>query len=98
MVTGALRSAAKAAFRLGGGIRVARWWNRHSLRILMYHRFASRASLEHQCAHIRHYYTPVTLDQAAQAFAEGKSLPANALAVTVDDGYRDFFEVDRKST
>src|ERR1039458_7776570 len=93
MVTDALRSAAKASFRLGGGIRVARWLNRHSLRILMYHRFGDRASLQHQCAHIRQYYAPVTLDQAAQAFGEGNPLPAKALAVTVDDGYRDFFEV-----
>ena len=93
MVTDALRSAAKASFRLGGGIRVARWLNRHSLRILMYHRFGDRASLQHQCAHIRQYYAPVTLDQAAQAIAGGKPLPAKALAVTVDDGYRDFFEV-----
>ena len=93
MVTGALRSAAKAAFRLGGGIRVARWLNRHSLRILMYHRFDDRASLERQCAHIRRYYTAIGLDQVAQASARGKSLPAKALAVTVDDGYRDFFEI-----
>jgi peptidoglycan/xylan/chitin deacetylase (PgdA/CDA1 family) len=92
-MTGALRSAAKAWFRLGGGIRVARWLNRHSLRILMYHRFASRASLERQCAHIRQYYMPVTMARVAQAFAGGEPLPAKALAVTVDDGYRDFFEV-----
>jgi peptidoglycan/xylan/chitin deacetylase (PgdA/CDA1 family) len=93
MVTGALRSAAKVAFRRGGGIRVARWLNRHGLRILTYHHFAGRASLERQCAHIRQCYTPVTMEQTAQAFAGGKPLPAKALAVTVDDGYRDFFEV-----
>lgn len=93
MVTEALRSAVKASFRLAGGIRVARWLNRHSLRILMYHRFASRASLERQCGHIRQYYTPVTLDQAAHALAGGKPLPARALVVTVDDGYRDCFEI-----
>ena len=93
MVTDALRSAAKVSFRLGGGIRVVRWLNRHNLRILMYHRFGDRASLQRQCAHLRHHYTPVTLGQAAEAFAGGKPLPANALAVTVDDGYRDFFEV-----
>jgi peptidoglycan/xylan/chitin deacetylase (PgdA/CDA1 family) len=49
--------------------------------------------LERQCAHIRECYVPVTLAQAAEAFAGGAPLPDRALAVTVDDGYRDFFEV-----
>ncbi len=71
---------------------MARWLNRHSLRILMYHRFAGRGALERQCAHIRKFYMPVTLDQAAEAFGGGSPLPARALAITVDDGYRDFFE------
>jgi peptidoglycan/xylan/chitin deacetylase (PgdA/CDA1 family) len=52
----------------------------------MYHRFpADRVGLEAQCEHIRRYYQPVTLDDWVRG-----ELPANALTVTVDDGYRDF--------
>lgn len=93
MVTESLSAAAKASFRLGGGMHIVRWLNRGSLRILMYHRFASRTALREQCTHIRRHYSPVSLDQVAAALGGGEPLPADALAVTVDDGYRDFFEV-----
>jgi peptidoglycan/xylan/chitin deacetylase (PgdA/CDA1 family) len=57
----------------------------------MYHRFPDAAgTLEGQCEHLRRRYCPVTLTQVAQAFASGEALPPNAVAVTVDDGYRDF--------
>jgi peptidoglycan/xylan/chitin deacetylase (PgdA/CDA1 family) len=58
----------------------------------MYHRFSDRESIARQCAHIRAHYTPVSLTQAAHWLDRG-GWPDNALVVTVDDGYRDFYHV-----
>jgi len=88
-----LKNAARIAFHKTGGLNIARWMNRKGLRILMYHRFAARESLARQCAHIRAHYSPVSLSQAADWLIDGGRLPENALAVTVDDGYRDFYRV-----
>jgi peptidoglycan/xylan/chitin deacetylase (PgdA/CDA1 family) len=57
----------------------------------MYHRFPhGPAALPHQCEHIRRHYHPVSLTDVAESLRGGTPLPANAVAVTVDDGYRDF--------
>ncbi len=78
---------------MAGGFHVARWLHRSRFRILMYHRFPSRRALERQCAHIRRHYSPVALSEIARCLRENAPLPPLALAVTVDDGYRDFYDV-----
>ena len=88
-----IKRAVKAAFHAAGGMSVARWANRARPRILMYHRFAERDAIARQCAHIRKYYTPVSLGQVSEWLMAGGGWPDNALAVTVDDGYRDFYQV-----
>jgi peptidoglycan/xylan/chitin deacetylase (PgdA/CDA1 family) len=87
-----LRSAAAAAFDHAGGLAAVRWFNRQGLRILMYHRFSDRAALARQCAHIRRHYQPVSMSAVSEWLHAGRTLPSYALAVTVDDGYRDFQE------
>lgn len=83
---GFVRKAAKAALHNAGAIQVFRAVNSAKLRILMYHRFgADTSGLEQQCEFIRKYYHPVSLDEVG-----AQTLPKNALAITVDDGYRDF--------
>jgi peptidoglycan/xylan/chitin deacetylase (PgdA/CDA1 family) len=89
----ALKRTVRAAFHSAGGLDVVRWMNRKGLRILMYHRFADAAGLESQCRHIRENYSPVSLVQVDSWLRSGDPLPANAIAITVDDGYRDFSEV-----
>lgn len=60
----------------------------------MYHQFNTpAAALATQLAHIRRRYAPVSLNQVADWLTSGVPIPDNACAVTVDDGYRDFFEV-----
>lgn len=49
------------------------------------------ARLREQCEHICRCYHPVSLTLVGQSLKTGKPLPANSLAITVDDGYRDFF-------
>jgi peptidoglycan/xylan/chitin deacetylase (PgdA/CDA1 family) len=89
----ALKKAALVAFHKAGGLGMARWMNRRGLRILMYHRFTEREPLARQCAHIRAHYSPVSMSQAADWLMHGGRLPENAVAITVDDGYRDFYQV-----
>jgi peptidoglycan/xylan/chitin deacetylase (PgdA/CDA1 family) len=79
-----------------GGLALVRHYQRKSFRILMYHRFPegadTRKTFEAQCAAFRRNYKPVSLSQIAESLASGKPLPPKALAITVDDGYRDFLE------
>jgi len=49
------------------------------------------ARLREQCEHICRCYHPVTLTSIGQSLKTGEPLPANSVAITVDDGYRDFF-------
>jgi peptidoglycan/xylan/chitin deacetylase (PgdA/CDA1 family) len=86
------KSAAKFALQHAGGLRLARWVHRRGVRILMYHRFWDRAALARQCAHIRKHYHPVSMTAVSEWLHGGRRLPPYALAVTVDDGYRDFHE------
>jgi peptidoglycan/xylan/chitin deacetylase (PgdA/CDA1 family) len=88
-----LRSALRNIFHRSGGLHVARYRHRRSLRILMYHHFKETESeqLEAQCRYIRKYYNPVSLDEGAALWSQGKLLPPFACGVTVDDGYLDFY-------
>lgn len=84
-----------------GGYQLARLLTRRQPRILMYHRFSvhpkhghvSQSRFRAQLAYIRRFYHPITLNQLAAGVFEGAPLPTNALVITVDDGYRDFYEV-----
>jgi peptidoglycan/xylan/chitin deacetylase (PgdA/CDA1 family) len=93
-----LKALGHAALDRAGGLRAVRFLNRRSLRILMFHSFLPRRAdieerLARRCRHLRQFYHPVSMSEAAQAWREGTPLPANAVAVTVDDGYRDFFDI-----
>jgi peptidoglycan/xylan/chitin deacetylase (PgdA/CDA1 family) len=81
------------AFHAAGGLSFVRFRNAASNRILTYHSFdpASLDGLDKQCEHLRRYYNPVSLDAVAGFVREGASVPRNSVAVTVDDGYRDFY-------
>lgn len=89
-----VRNAGRRAFRLARGLDVARLMHRRALRILVWHRFpntrALRDALDAQCAHLRQRYHPISLSEAAQYLRERQPLPPHAVALTVDDGYRDF--------
>ena len=88
-------SVAKAVVRKGlhdwGGLAMFRACHAQKCRILMYHEFpANTAGLRRQCEHIVRHYTLVSMAQIAEALERREPLPPNALAVTVDDGFRDF--------
>jgi peptidoglycan/xylan/chitin deacetylase (PgdA/CDA1 family) len=86
-----IKAIARQAFHASRALDAARWLKRRRLRILMYHRFADRAAIDAQCAHIRDHYSPISLTRAAEGLLNGNAWPDNALVVTVDDGYHDFY-------
>jgi peptidoglycan/xylan/chitin deacetylase (PgdA/CDA1 family) len=90
-----VKSIAETAVHSLGAVDFLRYRNRSRARILMYHRFHGdpntvRERLAFQCRHLRRHYHPVGLDEIADAARDGKPLPPNSLALTIDDGYRDF--------
>jgi peptidoglycan/xylan/chitin deacetylase (PgdA/CDA1 family) len=93
---GALKSIARFGLHSLGGLRPLIWSSRKRFRILTYHRFSpavhpgAPGAIEKQCAFLRRRFHPVPLADIARSLATGAPLPPHALAVTVDDGYRDF--------
>jgi peptidoglycan/xylan/chitin deacetylase (PgdA/CDA1 family) len=84
-----------------GGYQLARVLTRKQPKILMYHRFSAEkkghevtaATFERQLQLINRYFQPMTLAALAQTIQQTGSVPANTVVITVDDGYRDFYEV-----
>ncbi|QPG05606.1 polysaccharide deacetylase family protein [Salinimonas marina] len=69
----------------------------HSAPILLYHHVAndtpastsiSPAQFEQHMAYINKHHTVLPLTEVVAAIKEGEPLPANALAITFDDGYK----------
>lgn len=92
---GILKSAVRGLLHQAGGLSLLRHQRRQQFRILMYHNFPQSqadlpAVLERQCAHLRKHYQPVSLRTVGEFLWEGRPLPDHAVAVTVDDGYRDY--------
>lgn len=79
-----------------GGLRPILWSTRNKFRILTYHRFAPglypdvEQDLNRQCAFLKRHFELVPMAEIAQSLQSGRHLPPNALAITIDDGYRDF--------
>jgi peptidoglycan/xylan/chitin deacetylase (PgdA/CDA1 family) len=86
-----LRSSARTAIYNLGLLHAVRAVKRRGCRILGYHRFPTdHSQLAAHCEHIRRYYQPVSMGQIAESLRNGSPVPSHALAVTIDDGYRDF--------
>ncbi|MGO9403371.1 MAG: polysaccharide deacetylase family protein [Terriglobales bacterium] len=98
MLKPAFRRVAQAAFHGLGGIDWVRYRNRNAPRVLIYHRFSSGSQtfepqLKKQCEHLRKHYHPISELQLREWLLEGRSLPSNAVLLTIDDGYADFATV-----
>jgi len=62
-------------------------------RILAYHRFGPVSFFGQQCAHIKKCYFPLSLTELTLRLRDSQAFPSGAIAITVDDGYRDFLEI-----
>lgn len=73
-----------------GASTLLRTWQRTGIRILCYHRFPEKdvEGFEQQCQYIRQHYRPIPLSAAGP---ESDDATPARLAVTIDDGYLDFY-------
>ncbi len=92
---GAFKNCSRFILHRMNGLGALRQLRQRDFRILVYHQFSpdrdALESLERQCEHIRRCYRAVSMDEVADGL-DGKSLPPKALAITVDDGYRNYLE------
>jgi peptidoglycan/xylan/chitin deacetylase (PgdA/CDA1 family) len=86
------KAAARAALHQMGGLAALRFASRRKWRVLAFHSFsgATEGNVEDICAYIARHFEPVSLTTAVNALKTGAALPDHALAVTVDDGYRNY--------
>lgn len=84
-----------------GGYSVAKALSRSEPKILMYHRFSEvprqgrcqQQVFRRQVQHIKRHYRPISLIELATLIKNGAAVPANSIILTIDDGYRDFFDI-----
>ncbi|NOT61408.1 MAG: polysaccharide deacetylase family protein [Acidobacteria bacterium] len=87
--------------RVTGAFAPFRVANRSKVLILTYHRF-SAAEADHKTSaqafadhlqYLTEHYRILPLGQIADCIATGKTLPQGVAALTIDDGYQDFYDV-----
>jgi len=84
-----------------GGYRACRWLTRATPKILMYHRFSEqprpgyvhRTEFERQVEYLARHFNVMRMDQIFEAISRNPTGLKNTVAITVDDGYLDFYEV-----
>lgn len=101
MIAERLKGAVRAALITPTARSTARSLTARLPRILCYHGFAetqragcvSAAEFRRQLAYLTEHYTIVPLGEIVRALEAGAPLPTRAVAITVDDGYRNFLTV-----
>jgi peptidoglycan/xylan/chitin deacetylase (PgdA/CDA1 family) len=87
--------------RMSGAFALFRAMNRRRILVLTYHRFSdapragrtSAANLAAQLNYLASHYTVLPLSTIETRLREGRPLPYSTAAITVDDGYSDFYEI-----
>ncbi len=76
-------------------------FNQNRILILTYHRFSdtdtqftvSRSQFAAHLSYLTKYRTIFSFDEISERLENGKKLPENAAIITIDDGYRDAYEI-----
>jgi len=87
--------------RISGAFAAFRAMNRKRVLVLTYHRFSrasragrtSAATLATQLDCLGSHYTVLPLSTIENRLREGRPLPPSTAAITIDDGYSDFYEI-----
>jgi len=96
-----IRSTISELMYQGGMYRACSTLFKGRLRILMYHRFSqepkegftSAKELDSQLKYIKRQFSLFSLSEVADTYNRGREMPGDPVALTVDDGYADFYEV-----
>jgi peptidoglycan/xylan/chitin deacetylase (PgdA/CDA1 family) len=96
-----MKRAMLSLMRRSGAFAPFRLMNRHKFLILTYHRFSEiedgRSTAAHsfaeQLAYLKANYNILPLSRIAELFARGETLPQNVVAVTIDDGFNDSYDI-----
>ena len=94
------RQLVNAVFRLGG-FRPFHVLVRNRILILMYHRFSdeernstvSSDQFRQHLQYLKKHANPISLEDAVDALESEVRLPANPVVITIDDAYRDAYEI-----
>jgi peptidoglycan/xylan/chitin deacetylase (PgdA/CDA1 family) len=88
----AMKAAARVALHHMGGLAVLRRLNRRKFAVLAFHSFteSTQSNVAALCAYVSRHFEPLPLATMVDALKSGAKLPDNALAVTIDDGYRNY--------
>jgi peptidoglycan/xylan/chitin deacetylase (PgdA/CDA1 family) len=86
--------------RITGAFAPFRWAHRHQALIVTYHRFSEREgaawisarAFAEQVKYLAAHYTLVPLSRLATCLRD-RELPPRLAAITIDDGYRDAYEI-----
>jgi peptidoglycan/xylan/chitin deacetylase (PgdA/CDA1 family) len=86
--------------RMSGTFALFRAMNRRRVLVLTYHRFSdapragrtSAANLAAQLDYLSSHYTVLPLSTIENRLRERRPLPPSTAAITIDDGYSDFYE------
>jgi peptidoglycan/xylan/chitin deacetylase (PgdA/CDA1 family) len=96
-----MKRAMLKSMRRYGVFAAFRKMNKHKALIVTYHRFSrvedgrstSADALADQLAYLNAHYSVVPLSELAEYIVNARPLPPRAAAVTIDDGFRDAFEI-----
>jgi peptidoglycan/xylan/chitin deacetylase (PgdA/CDA1 family) len=87
--------------RITGAFAPFRWAHRGQALICAYHRFTeceggapiSARAFTEQVKYLSAHYTLVSLSRLADCLLSGRDIPPRLAAITIDDGYRDAYEI-----
>ncbi len=96
-----MKATALNLLRIAGAFSPFRWASRSQALICAYHRFSARGgcapisarAFAEQVKYLAAHYTLVPLSLLAGCLRGGREIPPRLAAITIDDGYRDAYEI-----
>jgi peptidoglycan/xylan/chitin deacetylase (PgdA/CDA1 family) len=89
-----LKTAARIALQHMGGLALFRYANRRKSAVLAFHSFSetTQPNVAAICEYLTRHFELLPLSAIVESVRNRTELPDNALAVTIDDGYKNYLE------